>query len=274
MKKIMHKYIVIIILFLLNSCTEIIDVEVPNGGERLVVEASILWQRGTQGNNQQIKLSKSTGFFDTDKFNPATGANVTVTNLNTNEVFLFTDEGNGVYETQTFVPIINNTYELNINYDQKTYTAVENLIEGPEITRVEQKIVNSVFNGEELSVLAYYQDKENVENFYLAEYKNSRFPLIDLEPTDDENFDGNENFAEYDGETLEVGDVVTLTLHGISSNYFYYIDLLSSQQQTGGVFQTTPVRLKGNCINPNDLSEEVLGFFRLNQFDRVEHIVQ
>ena len=271
--KFIYTYIFLALLSF-SSCTEVVDVTVPNGGERLVVEASILWEKGTSGNNQVIKLSKSTEYFSDNLDNPVIGAVVTVTNTNTGEVFNFTDEANGNYSTTTFVPVINNTYDLNIQYNGQTYTATETFAKGPEIIRVEQKLVSG-FGGDELSVLAYYQDPENENNFYFSEFKSNRYPLISLEPTSDEFFNGNENFTEYEGETLEVGDEVTISLHGISEDFFYYIDLLSSQSgEGGGFFASTPAPLKGNCINPNNPNEEVLGYFRLNEVAKTTYILQ
>jgi len=44
-----------------TSCTEVIDVEVPEAESRLVIEASLDWEKGTIGNNQTITLSIKIG---------------------------------------------------------------------------------------------------------------------------------------------------------------------------------------------------------------------
>src|SRR5690606_32636237 len=106
--------ILVIVIGLLNSCTDVIDVDVPNGGARLVVDASINWQKGTLGNTQTISLGESTAFFDNNPDVPVTGASVTVTKENDGSIFVFADQHNGTYTATDFVPELNTTYTLEI----------------------------------------------------------------------------------------------------------------------------------------------------------------
>ena len=133
----------LIVIGLLNSCTDVIDVNVPNGGARLVVDASIHWQKGTLGETQTINLRESTGFFDSKRDVPVTGALVTVTKENDGSVFVFADQNNGSYTATDFVPELNASYTLEILYNGNSYTATETLISAPVITRIEQTIEGS-----------------------------------------------------------------------------------------------------------------------------------
>ena len=56
MKSMMIRIIVFVLMALFASCTDVVDVDVPDGGDRLVVEASILWEKGTAGQVQTISL--------------------------------------------------------------------------------------------------------------------------------------------------------------------------------------------------------------------------
>ena len=42
---------------------------------------------------------------------------------------------------------------------------------------------------------------------------------------------------------------VNMELIGVSKRYYEYIQLLISQSESGGPFDTTPVALRGNCTN-------------------------
>ena len=86
----------ILLVCICISCTEVVDVNVPNAGPRLVVEASINWEKGTTGNNQTIKLSTSTAYFDSNPDAPVTGAIVTVIKDNDGTQFNFTDQNNAL----------------------------------------------------------------------------------------------------------------------------------------------------------------------------------
>ena len=66
-------YILLIAILTLSSCTDVIEVEVPTEAPRLVIEASINWEKETVGNNQTIKLSRSTPYFDTNGAEPVLG---------------------------------------------------------------------------------------------------------------------------------------------------------------------------------------------------------
>lgn len=269
-----NKYItpLLISLFALNSCTEVIDLEVPNGGARLVVEASINWEKGTTGENQIIKLSTSTAYFDSNPDMPAVGAIVRVTKENDGVEFLFEDMGDGIYTVTDFVPELNQEYSLEIIYNENTYSATETLVSVSEITSVEQGI--SPEFDDEIEITIYFNDPADELNFYLGEFIPSNEPLLSLNPLDDSFTNGNESFMVYRNEDLLVGDTVEISLYGISKTFYNYISILVSQSGgDGGPFPTTPVKLKGNCKNSDDPNEEVLGFFRLSEVDRVTHII-
>ena len=47
-------YILLISILTLTSCTDVIELDVPSEAPRLVIEASINWEKETIGNNQRI----------------------------------------------------------------------------------------------------------------------------------------------------------------------------------------------------------------------------
>ncbi|MDD7886741.1 DUF4249 domain-containing protein [Flavivirga sp. 57AJ16] len=277
MKKIniYHKLgIFLIIIGLLNSCTDVIDVNVPNGGTRLVVDASIKWQKGTSGGTQTIYLRESTTFFDSNPDVPVTGASVTVTKENDGSIFVFGDQNNGSYTTNEFVPEVDATYNLEILYNGNTYSSTERLIAGPEINRVEQTIEGSG-DDTEIQLQVFFDDLGDVENYYLGEFVPSNLPIPALRVISDEFTDGNENFIENDNDNYVAGVTVNINVSGISQRYHDFLNILIQQSGSDeqGPFPTTPVPLKGNCTNVNDPSEEVLGYFRLGEFDTTSYTI-
>ncbi|CAM1340470.1 DUF4249 domain-containing protein [Tenacibaculum amylolyticum] len=266
MKKSIIKFILVFVsVGFFTGCTEVVDVDLANGGNRLVVEASILWEKGTVGNEQTIKLSTSTPYFSENQNTPVVNATVQVTNTDTGEVFVFTNQNNGEYTTTTFNPILNNEYALEVVYNGNTYRGTEIFIPVTDITKVEQETRTTFGGSEELQVKVFFNDEESETNFYLGRFKASNIPIPDLEARDDEFINGNESFIQYRDEDLEVGSIVAISLQGISRQYFNYIDLLIEQLGQGGPFQSTPARLRGNCINVNNSNEEVFGYFRLSE---------
>ena len=263
--------ILLLISLLLVSCTDVVNVDVPTGKERLVVEASINWFKGTLGNEQEIKLSKSTPFFARNRLNPIANAQVKVVNTISGASFVFNHTENGVYKTTHFVPVLNASYSLEIIYHGNTYTAKETLLPVSKITRVEQTKDHG-FTDEDIEVRIYFNDPPNVENNYLARFKSSGKTLAYLETLEDEFVDGNQNFFEYEDEDFKVDDQLDITLFGISKAYYNYMTLLIEQSDSDGFRIPTP--LIGNCKNINDTKEEVLGYFRLSEADKANHRIQ
>lgn len=249
----------------LSSCTEKVDVSLPNGGERLVIEASINWEKGTDGKEQVIKLSQSTAYFEAKSTVPVTGAVVSVKKDNDGSVFQFVDQGDGQYKASDFVPEIGSSYTLEIDYNNKKYMATETLQSVTEIARVEQS-VETIFGTDEIKITMYFGDPVEADNYYLGEFNIASNPVPSLGITNDQFTNGNENFMEYDNELNKLGQEVEITLFGISEQYHNYMVILIDQAGgDGGPFPTTPVKLKGNCRNVNNPNEEVLGFFRLSE---------
>ncbi|WP_031530311.1 DUF4249 domain-containing protein [Dyadobacter crusticola] len=264
----------LLLMGFLNSCTDVIDVKVPNGGARLVVDASIKWQKGTPGKTQTINLRESTAFFDKNPDVPVTGASVTVTKENDGSIFVFADQHNGSYTATDFVPELNASYTLKILYKGNSYAATETLIASPVINRVEQKIEGS--DGDtEILIQAFFDDPRGVKNYYLGEFTPSNLPLPSLAVINDKFTDGNENYIEGDNESFVAGATVAINVYGVSKRYYDYLNILIQQSGSdeGGPFPTIPVPLKGNCTNVNDSNEEVLGYFRLGEFDTASYSI-
>ena len=261
----------LLMLILFTSCSDVVNVKVPNGGDRLVIEASINWKKGTLGENQLIKLSKSTGFFDNTPNTPVTGAIITITKENDGMRFVFQDQNNGEYMTTDFIPELNQTYKLEILYNKQTYIASETLMSVSSINTIEQGIEGE----DEIQIKALFDDPESERNYYLGEFVTSVLPLPNLSTLDDKFTNGNENFIEFDDEKLVPGTKVNINLYGVSLGYYNYINLLIEQSEgNGGPFATTPAQLKGNCININNPSEEVLGYFRLGEVDTTLYVIK
>ena len=267
--------LLILLMGSLNSCTDVIDVDVPNAGARLVVDASIKWEKGTSGATQTIYLRESTAYFDKDPDVPVTGATVTVTKENDGSMVVFADQNNGSYRATDFVPELNASYTLEILYNGNTYTATETLIPAPDINRIEQSLEGSADDAE-IQLQVFFDDPETVENYYLGEFIPSNLPVPSLAAINDEFTDGNENFIENDNENYVAGATVDINLYGISQRYYDYLNIFIQQSGSdeNGPFPTTPVQLNGNCTNVNDPNEEVLGFFRLGEFDTTSYTIE
>ncbi|MEM9297443.1 MAG: DUF4249 domain-containing protein [Bacteroidota bacterium] len=269
-----HFLSVFFLTVLISSCTDTVDIDLPDGGARLVVDASINWEKGTSGQIQTIYLSESTTFFDANTNEAAIGAIVGIIKNDEGLQIIFEDQGDGSYVTNNFIPEVDQSYTLEILYNGQTYTAQETLIPMTEINDIEQTIEGDG-SEEEIQIKVFFNDPMDTDDNYLGEFGTSVNPLITLAALTDEFTDGNENFIEFDNEELVPGAIVDISIYGISTAYYNYVNVLINQSgENDGPFQTTPVQLKGNCINPNNPDEEVLGYFRLSEVVKTSYIIQ
>lgn len=267
------KSFLILLCIGITSCEDVIEIEVPTAKARLVIEASLDWQKGTTGNNQTIKLSTSNPYFEKAASRIVTGASVKVTNNNSNAEYVFVDQNDGTYTINNFVPVINDRFTLEVVYNSETYKAIETLKSVSPIKRVEKSLDGGLYDNIE-GVSIFWDDLSDVENFYLIKVIDKFEILPNFEGFSDEFVNGNELDAFFEGE-YEQGDEVEFTLYGISKQYNDYMILLIQQYYSAGdPFSPVPVKLKGNCINQDAQENYAFGYFRLTEFDKVTYTHQ
>ena len=258
---------------LLTSCEDVIKVDLETAAPRLVIDGSIQWQKGTLGNEQKIKLSTTTGFYDSI-IPTVSGATVFVTNSD-NVVFNFieTTPKTGIYNCSTFVPAINKTYVLTVNLNGQTYTATETLKSVNPITNIEQN--NNGGSGSDIEIKSFFDDPANVENFYMFKYKSNISVIPAFEVGTDKFTDGNQNFGLYINEDIAAGDQLDITIYGISKRYYEYMNKLILISVGGnGPFSTPPATVRGNIINQTNSANFALGYFNLSETDYRNYTVQ
>ncbi|HTG66382.1 MAG TPA: DUF4249 domain-containing protein [Flavobacterium sp.] len=273
MKKILFPFLLLLIS-LFSSCEEVVNVDLDTAAPRLVVEANIIWIKGSSGNAQKIKLTTTTGYYDTE-VPIVTGANVTVTNSD-NRIFNFVEIPNtGEYGCTDFVPEIGETYTLKIINNGETYTATETFQALAPITRIEQNNEGG-FTVKDIEIKAYFNDPASVNNYYLYRYEYSGESTVDYNVDEDKFFQGNEFFSRSQKDDLKKGDVIELTHFGISKQYYNYMTILIDimGNNSGGPFQTPPATVRGNVSNSTNPKNYPLGYFSLGETDMRRYVVQ
>lgn len=271
------KYLLLLLLSVigLTSCEEVIDIDLNTAPPRLVIDAALQWQKGTDGANQKIKLSTTTGYFD-QVIPKVSGATVFITN--DNDVifdFIETVPNSGEYICTDFIPELEATYILTVIQDGVTYTATEQLKPVSAIDKIEQKD-DGGFGGENIEVKVFYTDDGSRNDYYLFRSKLSSFQIPDYDVSRDEFYQGNQIFGIYSNEDIKPGDTIDFTLYGISEGYFNYMQvLLSIAGSAGGSpFQSPPATVRGNIVNTAEIDNYVLGYFSLSEIDHVIYTVE
>jgi hypothetical protein len=271
MKKIFFTPLILILLF--TSCEDVVNVDLETAAPKLVIDASIDWEKGTTGNVQVIKLSTTSDFYS-NTVPRVSGAIVFITNSsNTIFDFIETVPNSGNYVCSNFVPAIDETYTLTVTYQGQTYNSSEKMISVPEITRTEQRNI-TVGTAEQIEVEFFFQDNGLEDNNYMFRYIVPSFVTPIFEAFDDRFQQGNEMSNFYSDDELKAGDVINFTLYGISRQNYNYMNILLGITGGVGPFSTPPATLRGNIVNLTNEENFCLGFFRLSEIDRLDYTVQ
>ena len=267
-------FLLLSLLFIVTSCEDVVDIPLNTAAPKLVIDANIKWIKTTNGADQSIKLSLTSDFYSST-IPPANGATVLVTNAS-NTVYNFIEVGNtGEYKCSNFVPTINGTYTLTVNYQGQTYTATDKLLPTPPILNVSQETLPS-FTGTRIEVKFFFQDNGTTEDYYLANFKSSTELLPRYLPLRDEFFQGNLMFGRFSNEDLKAGDNLFMSVQTISNRYFTYFQKLNELSGTNGgaPFSTPPATIRGNIVNQTDVNNFPLGYFAVTEIDSRNYLVQ
>jgi hypothetical protein len=272
--KIFKKIIIVTVGLFLTGCEEVIDVNLDTVAPQLVIDASIDWAKNTTGNEQMIKLSTTTGYYNTE-FPTVSGATVVITNT-TQTTFSFIETPNtGEYSCTNFVPVTGETYTLTITLNGQSYSATETLINAPTIEDTIGQNNKGGFGGDEVEITYYFQDNAAQDNYYLHSFANPRVAFPEFQVENDDNTQGNRTPVFYANKDLKPGDVISVKLYGISKRYFDYFKKLSLASGNGGSpFQTTPAGVRGNIVNQTNSKSFAYGYFRLSEVDTRNYIVK
>ena len=268
MKKIYIYTILTVLLF--SNCEKVVDIDVPTIEPKLIIDASfeVLFNESPVTANMAVKLKLSTDYFN-ETIPTVSDAIVFLTNTADGSVINFSD----VNLNGNFAPIINFIpkdaieYELTVVYKSEIYkgnatkvksTQIDSAIQGDE----------TLFSGKETEVKVTFKDNGDNENYYLFNFTNNLFL-----PLEDRFFNGtNYNFSFfYQEEEIEVPTNVTVTMSGITKDYFTYFRILQNQSGTsgGGPFQSVPSSLLGNVINTSNEANFPLGYFHISETDTI-----
>ena len=260
--------------WLLSACEDVVEADLSTAPPRLVIDASIDWIKNYGGEVQLIKLTTTTGFYDT--YIPVvSNATVYITNSTGIQFDFIEDPGTGKYYSSDFEPVLLETYTLTVIHNGETYTATESLIPTPDIQEIIQ--TDEGITDDFISLKTYFQDPPELNNRYMDVYTIQQSGYIYRGLLEDTFFNGNYAFSTRMLEDTNPGDKVMVQLYGISESYYNYMRKILSVSSpiNAGPFSTPPPSaIHGNIINTTNIDNYALGYFRLGEVSIAFHTVQ
>ena len=281
----MNKFlkIYVVVLMIAASCTERIDIKTNDAPPRLVIYGYIT----SDTMQHSIRITRSAGYFTTNRPEGVSDATVTVTDSNGKViVFAENDTVPGLYQTAgDEYGEEGKTYRLDVHLDfdgdgnPEHYRASAYLQHIHYIDSIRLEPSDFMPNSVEVRLFAKNTPtnenhfftifvaindsvvNSNINRFFVID--NSMFrgmPYIYNVPCYFLNQDPD---WEYRNEILHVGDKVTLNMNAISKEYATFISNVQSEiRPTIPIFGGPPANVPTNirCIEPND-KNPVSGFF-------------
>ncbi|KIC03352.1 hypothetical protein OA88_03975 [Flavobacterium sp. JRM] len=253
------------------SCDRVVELDLETGPPRIVIDAEIVWEKGTSGNEQTIKISRMAPYYSA-VVPKVSGAHVRVENSE-GTIFTFNESAPGLYTCTNFVPVINMEYKLFVEVDGQSLTATEKLIAVPPIDKIDQEFMPDITGPDLIVVTFYYKDPADQTNYYLTDYKSDILAFPEYTSTSDEFVNGNVIDEKFSDADLKPGKVLDITHRGISKNFYNYMNLIL-EVTNSNPFGAAPGNIRGNVINTTDINNFALGYFRLCETNHIIYTVK
>jgi len=113
------------VLFILfsSSCQKVITPPLSNGAPQLVIEGAVSDTTGPY----YVNISKTVSFYADNIYPNVSGASVTITDQTADISDMLTETSAGVYATHSIIGTPGHTYQLQVELNGKSYTAVSTM---------------------------------------------------------------------------------------------------------------------------------------------------
>lgn len=256
-----------ILVVLLSSCTEKIDIDVGTTYQRFIVEGTIT----TDTMKHVVKLFKSIDYYDNEQPPSVSNAIVTIDD-GVNMITLEESNQNpGYYETsEDYFGVVGRTYTLEIEIPEKLngFSSFSASSELKPVAPIDSIRVEYIEKWEVWELQIYAWDPPT-EDFYSFEVFKNGIEITDTVTkrgiSDDRFFNGNYTFgvpvyyfdSGYEPEFIHPGDSITLKMGGITKDYYNFLIELMDQtfEYRNPLFSGPPANIRSNISNGG------LGFF-------------
>lgn len=270
-------FLVIGLTAFVTSCEDVINVNLPTGKPRLIVDALIRVDTTQEYIPVLVKVTQTSNFFEEI---PVTSLESILITYETTEdqIVIHTgfssltdlDAGSGIYtpnpnfstEQRIRTSILEHNdvlFTMIIEHEGRKYISQTRYIRSAPLTRIEQGN-ETLFSKDETEVIVAFEDNPNSENFYVFDFDFSEFLV-----TEDTFYNGQKfEFSYFYDNELESGRDLTISVLGADRTFYNYMNQLIEQSEgPQGPFQTPTATVRGNVFDITDLDNQEV-------FDNVE----
>lgn len=249
------------------SCEDVIEVDLPTGDTRLIVDGLIRVDTSETFIPIEIKVSESSGFFEEIPVASLESIFINYEQVEDGIVVLTgrsnlaeQTPGSGIYvpdpnfSSDQRIPTSilereNLRFDLLIRHRGRRYIAQTTYQPTVPIDALEQG-TGTLFEGDETEVLVSFTDNPDRDDFYLFD-----FGFDEYLTSEDEFFQGQQfQFSYFYDQEFDPGTELEISIMGADREFFNYMDLILEQtEQSFGFFETPRATVRGNVFDITDL---------------------
>lgn len=290
MKLLQNSAIICILFSMFSACQEVVDIELPSGYKRVVVEGWITDEPGPY----VVKLTQTTdySFSSSDTVIFEKGAQVIIKD-DLGNVETLKEIKDGVYATDTngIKGEIGRSYNLFIETKDNRRYQSDNELLMPIVPidtfyyqldySVPNPIPQSQGKGPEATFYLKLSDPENEENFYMHQYShhgrdgNTWGPVIEV--MDDKFMNGKQITLDGSNGHFWGGYYYHFRVRQMSITkeaYKFWSLLFLQTEEVGGPYDTPPAPIFGNIHNLDDPKDYALGYFGASSVKNAEILIK
>lgn len=256
-----HTVVLLALLFSGAACTDVIEVDLPEGETLLAVDG---WIYDTPG-PYTITLSTTAPYLGQGQTPRATGAVLSIRDSEGFEESLI-EVAPGKYQTRQLQGKVGNTYSLQIDWAGQTYVAETAIRPGPSIDSLTYQYKEARGGRKEGYYLYFFgQERESPGDYYhLRLYKNGQYlnKPSQLIFVSDQFVEGSYihdlevNWAD----PFAANDQVRIEMLAITEDTYQFMLELSQQTNNGGMFPNPIANVRTNVRNLNPNGPKAVGY--------------
>ncbi len=257
----MKKYI-LLVLIVLSSCEDVVEIDVPNDNTRLSIDAIIRLNTNLSTTRLIVKATETASFFEV--IGPAKLDQIIITNELTNTVINLVEEplNSGTYVIDWSTDeLMEGELLLALNYNNEQYEARTAYVPTVPFDALRQG-EGTLFSGEETEIVVSYTDDPSRIDFYLFDFDFNEYLVSEDTFYQGQSFE----FSYFYEDGLEPGRELDISILGVNEAFYNYMNQIIVQSGGDqGPFQTPTATVKGNIVNTTYPDNFALGYFAIGQ---------
>ncbi|EOR96558.1 hypothetical protein ADIARSV_0189 [Arcticibacter svalbardensis MN12-7] len=267
---------ILLIALSLNSCEDVVDVNIASENHVLVVEGSLTNLR----ENQYVKLYYTNPVLSDGSYEVVTKAILTLKD-NLKNVEILKESSPGWYQISTIKGREGRTYTLNIKTTDGTYEAISTmprLTMTPDTVQFKYEMKSIVYPDEGYYPVINGRELEGIGDFSQFKiFKNNKFlnKANEINLFKDEYVDGNyiSNYELDIDSAFVSGDLIRVEAWSLTKENYVFWDDIQTQLNNSGIFATPLPNAHSNIFKITQESKDVTGFFGTSMVKSVQKLI-